>query len=163
MGTILLSAAVVNWKLRWIPNPLLSIPRSQLFKGYLPRMLRRFALNLALLTLSVILALACVEIGLRIAGVAYPSWVDVARFQAPDPYMGIAARAGSQFEWRLENDNFVRISNQGLHDFEHSRQKPPNTFRIAVLGDSYAEALQVPVEKNFSSVMQQQLQACPGF
>jgi len=126
-------------------------------------MLRRFALNLALLTLSVILALACVEIGLRIAGVAYPSWVDVARFQAPDPYMGIAARAGSQFEWRLENDNFVRISNQGLHDFEHSRQKPPNTFRIAVLGDSYAEALQVPVEKNFSSVMQQQLQACPGF
>ncbi len=125
-------------------------------------MLRKIASNLALLILSVVMALACVEIGLRIAGVGYPSWVNVVRFLETDPYVGMAARPGSQFMWHLENDNFVRISSQGLHDAEHSRQKPPNTFRIAVLGDSYAEALQVPVEKNFSSVMQQQLQACPG-
>lgn len=108
------------------------------------------------------MALACVEVGLRIAGVAYPSWVNVSRFQSADPYMGIAARPGSTFMWHLENDNFVRISSQGLHDSEHSRHKPSNTFRIAVLGDSYAEALQVPLQQNFSSVMQQQLQTCPG-
>ncbi len=39
--------------------------------------------------------------------------------------------------------------------------KPPDTLRIAVLGDSYAEALQVPLEKAFWSVMERQLQNCP--
>jgi hypothetical protein len=35
--------------------------------------------------------------------------------------------------------------------------------RIAILGDSYAQALQVPLEKTFWSVIEQQLNTCKPF
>ena len=35
--------------------------------------------------------------------------------------------------------------------------KPPNTFRIAVIGDSFAEALQVDLDHTFWSVMERKL------
>ena len=34
---------------------------------------------------------------------------------------------------------YVRINDDGLRDRAHTKEKPANTFRIAVLGDSYAE------------------------
>jgi hypothetical protein len=123
-------------------------------------MLRKIASNLALLTLSVVVTLAAVEIGLRVAHISHPSWLGYQRFYTSDAYTGLIPRPGAEFDWRLENTSFVRISSQGLHDVEHPKQKPANTFRIAVLGDSFTEALQVPMEKNFSSVLQQQLQGC---
>ncbi len=123
-------------------------------------MLRKIVSNLALLTLSVVVALVCVEIGLHVAHISHPNWLGYQRFYTTDTYTGLIPRPGSEFNWRLENTSFVRISSQGLHDVEHPKQKPANTFRIAVLGDSFTEALQVPMEKNFSSVLQQQLQDC---
>ncbi len=123
-------------------------------------MLRKIVSRIALLAFSVILTLALAEVGLRIAHIRYSSWLDISRFLTWNPYTGVESRPNAQFMWHLENDNFVRISSQGFHDVEHAKAKPPNTFRIAVLGDSYAQALQVPLDKNFSSVLQRQLQDC---
>jgi hypothetical protein len=49
-----------------------------------------------------------------------------------------------------------------LRDREHTKQKPANTFRIAVLGDSFAEARQVPIEDTFWVFLEKKLQECPG-
>jgi len=62
--------------------------------------------------------------------------------------------------FRSEGNAYIRISSDGLRDREHTRSKPPGTLRIAVLGDSYAEALQVPMDQTFWSVMEKALGDC---
>jgi hypothetical protein len=47
-------------------------------------------------------------------------------------------------------------------DREITRDKPAGVFRLAVLGDSYAEALQVPVERSFWRLLEGRLAGC-GF
>jgi len=56
-------------------------------------------------------------------------------------------RPGAEGWWSKEGGAYVRINNGGLRDREHAKAKPTNALRIAVLGDSYAEALQVPIDR----------------
>jgi hypothetical protein len=89
-------------------------------------------------------------------------------FSAPvlwtyDDVTGNKLFAGAE-GWQLaEGAAFVKINRDGLRDREHSRAKPPNTFRIAILGDSMTEALQVPLERTFWSVLERQLKSCKTF
>src|SRR5436305_593359 len=63
----------------------------------------------------------------------------------------------------IVNTSFnVRISSQGLRDREHRIAKPAGTYRIAVLGDSYAEAMQVEMDHAFWALLPEKLKAC-GF
>jgi hypothetical protein len=126
-------------------------------------MLRKYGLKLLLLMGSVLLTLLCTEVGLRMAHVAYPGFGGKWHFFTWDPYTGIAHNPGAEGMMFAEgNQNFVRINSQGLRDREHAKQKPPNTFRIAILGDSHAEAFQVPIEKTFWSVLESELRRCPA-
>ena len=50
-----------------------------------------------------------------------------------------------------------RWNSLGFNDKDYLFDKPENTFRIVVLGDSYVEALQVPLEKSFHKIMEKQL------
>jgi hypothetical protein len=110
--------------------------------------------NSALVATSVAVALALAEAMLRVAGFSFPN------FWLPDPLTGSALRPGME-GWQLdENRAYVRISAQGLRDREHQVQKPPGVYRIAVLGDSYAEAIQVDVERTFWSLLPRRLQSC---
>jgi hypothetical protein len=110
---------------------------------------------------AVALLFLAAEIILRIAGVRYPVGGQELFFTW-DEHTGIAPRPNADGMWPTA-DRFVpvHINSQGLRDREHSIQKPPKTYRIAVLGDSYTEALQVPVENDFSSVLEKQLAGCP--
>jgi hypothetical protein len=54
----------------------------------------------------------------------------------------------------------VRINKDGLLGPEHSKIKPARTIRIAVVGDSFVEALQVPFENTFTAIMENQLKSC---
>lgn len=49
------------------------------------------------------------------------------------------------------------FNSHGYLDYERSITKPPETFRIAVLGDSITEAIQVPMEENFCSLLEKKL------
>ena len=96
------------------------------------------------------------EIGLRMAGISYKL------FYQYDADLGVVLRSGAEGWWKEEGKAYIRINSAGLRDREHARAKPPRTFRIAVLGDSYAEAMQVPMEETFWSVLERQLKGCPA-
>jgi hypothetical protein len=110
--------------------------------------------RLLLLLITVLFCLSVIEIGLRIAGFSY------ARFYIVDARRGYALRPGVEGWYRIEGESYVRINSDGLRDREHSKTKPPNTVRVAVLGDSYAEALQVPFENSFCAVLERELSEC---
>ncbi len=78
-------------------------------------------------------------------------------YRLDDP-AGWSLKPGASFEWQGEGDrSFIHANKDGLRDREHTKEKPPKTFRIALLGDSFAEALQVPMENTFWWKMRKQL------
>jgi hypothetical protein len=124
-------------------------------------MLKKFASKLLLLGISVVLTLVFAEMVLRIAHIGYPSLGGKLLFLRPDPYTGLLLKPGVSVQAFIENPVTVHTNSAGFHDREHSKQKPPNTFRVAVLGDSFTEALQVAIEKTFSSALERELAGCP--
>jgi hypothetical protein len=65
--------------------------------------------------------------------------------------------------YHKEGEAYIRINSAGLRDREHVKEKPSNTIRIAIIGDSYPEALQVKMEEAFWAVMEQRLKECGAF
>ncbi len=119
---------------------------------------RRLFKKLLLLSAGVAVALLLAEVALRVSG-----------FSHFNPYIadtevGFSLRPNAEGWWRKEGVTYVRINGQGMRDREHTIAKPTGTVRIAVLGDSFAEAFQVPMEKTFWAVMEQRLSQCaaPG-
>jgi hypothetical protein len=110
--------------------------------------------KILLVPIGLIVALVLCEVGLRLAGIGYP------HFFKFDPYVGTGLRPGIKGYWLKEGGGYVSINSDGLRDREHAIKKPPNTVRIAVLGDSYTEALQVNQEEDFCSIMEKKLQSC---
>jgi hypothetical protein len=95
------------------------------------------------------------EVALRLAGISYPSFYEF------DPQRGLSRhRPGAEGWWTSEGKAYIKINSDGLRDREHTLRKPPGTLRIAVLGDSAAEAFQVDADKAFWAVMQRQLGQC---
>ena len=61
---------------------------------------------------------------------------------------------GREYWFFAENDHPItgRINAMGWRDRERSVEKPPRTYRIAVLGDSYVEAFQVELDRTFMAL-----------
>lgn len=98
--------------------------------------------------------LVLAEVFLRLAGVAYPTWT---RPTAGLREWGVPHAEG----WAVgETRVFVRLNGEGVHDVDHAVEKPSDTFRIVVVGDSYAAAFEVEREQAFWSVMERELGAC---
>ncbi len=80
-----------------------------------------------------------------------------------DEFTGTRLEPGHKFVFQSEGYSSNVINSQGLRDREHELQKPAGTFRIAVLGDSFSEALQVDQEKTYWSILERELQTTPEF
>jgi len=107
-------------------------------------------LILAALVLLALPALA--ELALRLSRVPFD-----AQLYGPNRQLGWSLLPGASGLVSTETPQFVRINAHGFRDRERSYDKPPDTFRIAVLGNSWTEALQVPLDKTYTSVLQQKL------
>ena len=79
------------------------------------------------------------------------------RFYQRDPLLGSVHRPCAQGWSRVEGTQYVTINRDGFYDIEWTSNKPPGTIRIAVLGDSYMEAFNVPMKSGFTRVLQQEL------
>jgi len=118
--------------------------------------MKRYAVPAALVLGSLLVALLAGEAVLRATGFSY------ANFWLPDDLTGSRLRPGIEGWNRREGAAYIKINSRGLRDREHAIEKPRGVYRIAVLGDSYAEAMQVDLEKTFWSLLPARLAAC-GF
>ena len=98
-----------------------------------------------------------IEIFLRILNIEYPI------FQKSDPIRGFSLVPNSSGTWRREGEGKIRINSDGLRDIEHQLKKPINTLRIALLGDSFAEARSVNLEDTFWFKLIDNLKKCNNF
>lgn len=111
--------------------------------------------ELTTLGLSVLAALAVLELGLRAAGVSYPE------FNRLDERLGWAPRPGLEGGYAVAGTR-VRINAEGFRDRDHAPARPAGGFRVAVLGDSFVEAREVALADTFWKVMERRLQRCLG-
>ena len=68
------------------------------------------------------------------------------------------------YEFKPDVDGYfklarLRTNSRGLRDREYSLEKPPDTFRVAVLGASFALPAGVEIEDSFHSVLERRLTA----
>lgn len=76
-----------------------------------------------------------------------------------DQEVGQILVANQQARWvHQDYDVAVTTNSAGFHDVEHHVEKPPNVYRIVVLGDSFIEGLAVPIESGFTQQLESLLQ-----
>jgi len=128
--------------------------------------LKNLGVNLGLTLGGLFMGVVIGEIGLRVARIeGYPKIGDLVdsaptHFHTADPNLGWKLKPGVSGEWNSEGASFVQVNSEGLRDGEHTKAKPPNTLRVAVLGDSFTEAIHVPVEQTFWSKLERKLGNC---
>jgi len=128
--------------------------------------LKNLGVNLGLTLSGLFMGVVIGEIGLRVARIeGYPKIGDLVdsaptHFHTADPNLGWKLKPGVSGEWNGEGASFVQVNSEGLRDREHTKAKPPNTLRVAVLGDSFTEAIHVPVEQTFWSKLERKLGNC---
>ena len=106
---------------------------------------------------TVLAPLIIIEVYLRV--IQYGSMA----FWQPDSTYGKSLIANGKGWYTNEGKAFVEINNLGYHDQNHEIEKPTNVFRVAVLGDSFVEAVQLPYQQSFWSLLSKKLQTCPAF
>ncbi|MDB9450157.1 SGNH/GDSL hydrolase family protein [Dolichospermum circinale] len=107
-----------------------------------------------LILCGLVFGLVIGEIGLRIAGIEYKV------FNTIDEHRGWTDRPGDSGWYRLEGESYIQINSEGFRDREHTKAKPENTLRIALLGDSFVAAYEVPLEEGFAAVIERELSGC---
>ncbi len=118
------------------------------------KLIRNILLHVGLLFVVGVLAVSFSEVILRILGVSYPIFHDY------DYERGRALKAGKSGWYRSEGEAYIEINQDGFRDVEHVQEKPKGTYRVAVLGDSYAEARQVSLENTYWKKLEGMLNSC---
>jgi hypothetical protein len=117
---------------------------------------RRIAANLALVLMGVLMAFVVAEAAVRLSGLAKVS------LYTWDAYRGWGLKPGAAGWQRDEGAGFVRVNRAGFRGPEWTVAKPPDTLRVAVVGDSFTEAPQVAYDQTFCAVAEHALGGCKG-
>lgn len=92
-----------------------------------------------------ILAIAGVETFFNFAGIGMEEILQ------PDAKLGTRHIPKQHFVWRMEGFSDGVFNSLGQRDTEHALAKAPATFRIALIGDSATESLQVPFSSTYGA------------
>ena len=118
--------------------------------------MKGFLTGAAVAAAAAVLAILGFEVLLRGIGYSAPTW------HQPNARLGWILRPGVGGWFSKEGRAFVEINAIGARDLEHDVEKPRNVYRIAVLGDSFSEAMQVAREQAYWALLPERLRAC-GF
>ena len=99
--------------------------------------------------------LLIVEVALRIVGYAAPAWYQL------DTRLGWTLKR-HKHGWHFAGGERIAIyiNSAEMRDREHPLDKPAGIYRIAVLGDEYSEAFDVPIQRTWWWQLPRALQAC---
>lgn len=111
--------------------------------GWLPK--------LAVVLFWQLLAVLFVELVLFSAGLGEE---EIFKF---DSDLGTRHMTGKRVSWRTEGYAQSYFDTNGMREAQVTVNKPAGTYRIALLGDSLTEGMQVPVENTFGQILQRQL------
>jgi hypothetical protein len=120
-------------------------------------MMKNWLGTIALIFFGFALALGLADVGVRLANRWFPY------FYCYDKYRGWGLNPGAHGWYRREGSAYVRVSHDGFRGPDYPWRKSPGVIRLAVLGDSYVEAMQVPEDKTFTAVIGRELGDCPLF
>lgn len=118
-----------------------------------PRSRRRA--RACLVMVSCALAILVWEVGLRNIGGIFHD-----RFTQPDAVRGWSLRPGYAGWINAENIIWMQVNRDGMRDRDHPVVTPPGTLRVAVLGDSYIQGLNVDPDKMFTTFLETRLNQC---
>lgn len=119
-------------------------------------MARGGLIRLGLMLGAIVLALLLGEAAFRVLDISY-YW---SLSKRPDPVLGWRPAPHAVGWQRFEGEARVETNALGFRDIDHPLVKPADTLRIAVLGDSFTAAVQVPLEATWWRVMGKQLERC---
>lgn len=82
----------------------------------------------------------------------------------PDAFLSWRPAPNCNYWYNKENDHPItwKYNSHGWRDEERAIKKLPNTYRVAILGDSYVEAMQVELSRTFSALAENQLNEGKG-
>ena len=120
-------------------------------------MLAKKNANSILALLSILLTFGLAEIFLQVTDFSYPSLYRLSEV------VGVEHLPGTNGWNRKEGEQYIKINRDGMRGPVFAKTKPPNTLRIAVLGDSMTEGSQVAVKNVFSSILENDLNKCNLF
>lgn len=125
---------------------------------------RRIIINFGLIIFGVIVAILLLEAAARLYYFkSLHNLVTEVTFRQFDKNLGWRLIPNKLGAWqRIDYTVCERINSKGLRDIEHEYKKEGGVFRIAVLGDSFMEAYQVPLEKSFCRILEKKLNLALG-
>lgn len=116
-----------------------------------PQMKRRWQRRLALMGAALIFALLAAEVVVRVAGWAPPidphmGWL------TEDPHLPYKPKPNSRIRGKVpsgEYDYDHQHNSAGFRDVEHAVEKPPGTFRVLGVGDSFTAGWGASYEQTY--------------
>lgn len=119
------------------------------------KLLKRIVVNFLLIGCGLLFALLVAEIGVRLFNLYRFPTDD---FLQPHSELGWSHVPNKEGYYTVGKHRIhVRINSKGLRDREYPYEKEKGSFRILVLGDSFTEGLQVPMEDTFANVLERRL------
>lgn len=116
--------------------------------------MKRICVNILLFSAELLLFLLLFEVFLR---VAMPQNTCVYYLSENGFYEALPLSKCVWTGYAKEFQTPVSINSEGFKDYEYPINKANNVYRIAVIGDSMVEALQVPLDKEFTKLLEQKL------
>jgi hypothetical protein len=111
--------------------------------------------------LAAILGLLGTELGLRVwylGSLGLPPNSELHYLRVAHPLKGWDLKPNAEaLLTRAAYTSMVSINSQGLRDVEHTPDAAPRRHRVVVLGDSFMDAYQLPLEQTFPRLLQREL------
>jgi len=116
----------------------------------------RSSSHLALAVAALAGTLLLCELLLRLLGIGYPVYVWT------DPIRGTAHIPGAKSAGQVNGRPWIEINSDGWRGPDVALQPAAGTYRVALLGDSFIEAFEVPFEQTAGELIEARLAALRG-
>lgn len=102
---------------------------------------------------TLIVSILVLEVALRACGIGGEEYLKM------DPTLGFTHLENKPIVVRSEGWSYDAANSKGIRDYEYSVTPAPGVHRVAFLGDSKTESIQVPLKDNFPKEIERRLNA----